>query len=380
MVSRRRQTDMPVTQPVRFYKVVALTFLFLTIALLGVIVFMSSKRADIVITTKATPVDMTSEVRIGPQEHAEVPGIVTTSIVSITQTFSPTGEKQEVGNAEGMITVKNDSPAPQPLVVKTRFLHESGVLFRLVEPITVPANGEIQALVRADKEGSEGDVKPGKFSIPGLNETRQAQVYGISTQPMSGGMRSIGVLSQKDIDVAKKQLEAALIVKAKADLASAAAMMEASLYDVSNLTVSTNAVLGTEVSAFTVSATGTAIGIFYNQATLQEWTRTQLSKRAIDENELVEPSDTAPTVSFIDYDSAKGTVNVRVFYDGIVALNPDSPQLHKDLFFGKTIDEVRRYLLALDHVHGVEVELHPAWIQTVPHINDHVTVVVKKTE
>ena len=48
-------------------------------------------------------------------------------------------------------------------------------------------------------------------------------------------------------------------------------------------------------------------------------------------------------------------------------------------FFGKNKDEVRRYVLSLDNVYSVDIKYSPAWMQTVPHVADHVSVVIKNT-
>jgi len=50
------------------------------------------------------------------------------------------------------------------------------------------------------------------------------------------------------------------------------------------------------------------------------------------------------------------------------------------MFFGKTRDEVRRYVISLDHVHNVDVRFQPAWMQHVPHVHDNIQIVVKEIE
>jgi len=102
--------------------------------------------------------------------------------------------------------------------------------------------------------------------------------------------------------------------------------------------------------------------------------------RAIDDAEIIYPSEEPPAVLLSEYDLDKGTANLDVTYTGVATLNPESKQLQKLMFFGKTKDELRRYLLSLDHVYGVEVNLRPLWTQTVPHVADHINVVVKKVE
>ncbi len=142
-----------------------------------------------------------------------------TQVVDITPTGATTSEAQK---AQGTITIVNTySSAPQPLVATTRFLAENGVLFRLVHPVTVPGTtqqdgatvpGKIDALVVADKAGEEGNIEPTKFSIPGFAGTpKETKIFATSKDAMSGGNtkgRGIQIITQKDIDDAKKASEA----------------------------------------------------------------------------------------------------------------------------------------------------------------------------
>jgi len=50
------------------------------------------------------------------------------------------------------------------------------------------------------------------------------------------------------------------------------------------------------------------------------------------------------------------------------------------MFFGKSKDEVRRYLLKLDHVRSVDIKFKPAWIRTVPHVGEHIEIIVKEVQ
>ena len=132
MAPKRKQTSMPDkggNQPVKFYKVVALTFLFLTVALLGIVIFMSSKRATITITTKNTPIEINNNVEIGSSDQQNsIDGFVTSTYIVVSDRFSPTGNREEPGLATGNITIYNDGSLDQPLVATTRFLTPDNLL------------------------------------------------------------------------------------------------------------------------------------------------------------------------------------------------------------------------------------------------------------
>jgi predicted ATP-grasp superfamily ATP-dependent carboligase len=98
------------------------------------------------------------------------------------------------------------------------------------------------------------------------------------------------------------------------------------------------------------------------------------------EVEVLSNNNAGAQVSLDEYNSETGRAVIKAVGTGLVELNPESSQLQKIIFFGKTKDEIRRYLLSLDHVNGVEVKFSPAWMGTVPHVAEHVNVVVKKVE
>jgi hypothetical protein len=380
MVSRHHQTSLSSQQPVRFYKIIAISFLVITLILLGIIVFMSSKRAEIVIVAKPTPVDVSTDVKIGSVSGgSDIEGVVTSTVVSVTKSFQVTGNREEPALAGGNVTLQNDSPSAQGLVATTRLLSDGGVLFRLKNAVTVPANGKIVAEVYADKPGKEGNIGPAKFTIPGLNEARQKQVYAMSEAPMSGGMKTVGSLGSDDFESAKRSFADALQKQGESVLGARLGDKKA-VFTLESYDVTSTAQVGATVSSFDLIGSGTVVGIFYDNTEMTTLAKSLLAKRAIDNSEIIETNEKDPTVTFAEYNKEKMVATVHLFYDGVATLNPQSKQIDRTMFFGKNKEEVRRYLLTLDHVHSVDVQFHPAWMQSVPHITDHVQVTVKEVE
>lgn len=367
MTPRRIETKIPREQPVRFYKLIALSFLAITLVLLAVIVFMTSKRATITITTKNSPTDVQFHVAAN-----EVGGSFTTSSVVLSTTFSPDSDTEIPGEATGVMTIINDSAIAQPLVATTRFLSEDGVLFRLRDRVVVPANGEVDAEVYADEEGEGGNVQPGRFTIPGLNETRQEQVYGQLKEPTTGGIRTVGILTEQDVQAQEKKL----LEQAREQVAATTAEQEgSSVQSILSYESEIDAEIGEEVSQVRMTLTAEVITVTYNEEEIGSQAQEALNRRIVDDTEIIEATSDGPRVSFDSIED--GEVLLSVFYDGVAQLNPESEQLAKFVFFGKTRDEIRRYVLSLDHVHSVDIKFTPAWMQTVPHVNDHVDVIIK---
>jgi len=380
MVNRRKQTSVSTEQPVRFYKFIALTFLFLTIILLGVIMFMSSKRADIMIESKATPVDITDSILVGNGDRAgSLKGKVATVLVTLEELYNPTGTKEEEAQAKGIATLHNDSNQSQPLVATTRLLTQDGVLFRIKDKVTVPANGSIDVEVYADKKGQDGNIEPSTFTIPGLAEAKQEVIYATSAQAMEGGIRKIGIISVENMKKAKESLSLLLKERGETELSFENPGMEGA-FSIIQENIDSSAEIGDEVSEFTLSGKATVLGVFYEKDELQGLVEKSLARRAISDIEFIQPSAGEPTVSIENYDLEKGAATLQVFYDGLAVLDPESKQLEKSMFFGKTKDEVRRYLLKLDHIRSVDVKFSPRWIRTVPYVGEHVNVIIKEVE
>jgi K+/H+ antiporter YhaU regulatory subunit KhtT len=352
--------------------------LFLTIALLGVILFMSSKRATIVITTKEDSVDIESSVTVG-EKNAQVAGTVVTTTVSLAKTFSPTGSDSIPGIATGRVTLHNETNISQPLVKTTRVLSEDGVLFRLTSRVVVPGNGTVNADVYADKEGATGNIEAGKFTIPGLRGEKQKVIYATSNLPMSGGTKTIGILKSSDIKKAEVQLLDEMTDIAKERLQKEAPDVKG-VYEVIQQTTETEGNIGEELSEFKLIGKATVIGVFYNPEQVQQFASQQLMKRVIDDVTVLRANEGSATVKLQDYDIKKGTAELAVFHNGVERLNSESKQLQKMLFFGKTKEEVRRHVLTLDHVYSVDVKFRPVWVRTVPFVPDHVQVIVKTVQ
>mgnify|MGYP001593795196 CR=1 FL=1 len=370
-----------VEQPLMFYKIVALSFLFLTIVLITVIVFMTSKRATITITTKEHPIDIEATVNVGDiEKQNNIEGSVTSTVIELSKTYYPTGNKQEEGVAKGTVTIYNESNRAQPLIATTRLLSKDDVLFRIKNKVIVPANGSVEANVYADKSGPSGDLAPqDKFIIPGLNEARQKDIYASSEESMRGGIKNVGILALKDVSQAKEEMRSLLKEKGIISFGETE-IGNVAVYKMVQHVIEQDAEIGDEVSEFTLTGKATIAGVVYENAAIQDTADEAMSKHIIDDVSLIRVIDEPPSVSLERIDLETETAELIVYHSGVETLNPESKQLQKMLFFGKTKEEVRRYLLKLDNIYGVEVTFRPVWVSTIPYVPDHVQVIVKQVE
>ncbi|MFB6226311.1 MAG: hypothetical protein ABEJ02_03080 [Candidatus Paceibacteria bacterium] len=345
---------------------------------------MSSKRATITITSKEKPIEATTAVEVTseskPLGAKAMKGMVTSTQIKAQGTFNPTGEKEVAATATGKITIHNESGIDQPLVATTRFLSEDDVLFRLVNDVEVPANSTIEADVYADQKGEQRNIGPSRFTIPGLNPSRREVVYGTSDEPMTGGVKTIGAISESDVKKAREKLRQEIKDRAREQLKSLKDPNKELLVSVQQSQARTKNEIGDQVDNFDMTMEADVVAVIYDQEKVRQLAERALMKKGVNDTEVIKSGDSEPNVKFDSFDKKDRSAVLTVTTKGTSSLNPDSKQLNKVMFFGKTEEEVRRYLLSLEHVHSVDIEFSPAWIDSVPHVSDHVNVVVKKVK
>ncbi|VAW32222.1 hypothetical protein MNBD_CPR01-430 [hydrothermal vent metagenome] len=124
----------------------------------------------------------------------------------VKQTVKGNGTEAVHQAAHGTITIYNTRPVPQKLVTKTRFETKNGLIFRIRDAIVVPKAhgiipGSVKAVVYADTSGSQYNISPSSFTLPGLSGTSLARkVYARSTSAMTGGFSGTRAKISPDIE------------------------------------------------------------------------------------------------------------------------------------------------------------------------------------
>ena len=298
MITHRVTTKLTPEPSVGFYRTIAVSFLVVTLVLLGIIIFFTSKKATIVVVAKTDNKNVNLDIGVAKQKTngLSIAGIVTTTEFKWSQKYFPTGNKTTQGLAVGSVTIYNETNAAQPLVKTTRLLTSAGVLFRLSEKVVVPAKGQVVTNVYADQPGASGNIGPSKFTIPGLNEDKQKVIYADSSKDMVGGVRTVGVLSAEDL----KSAEADYVEKVKQAIDSSLGqngIFKQKLVFVPNHNVTADRKVGEEITEFNLSGTSTVIIVFYNSDDLKSVLGKEISGRIDVSTEKVLSVSKEPQVS-----------------------------------------------------------------------------------
>ncbi len=381
MITHRVTTKLVPEPSVGFYRTIAGTFLVVALVLLGIIIFFTSKKATIVVVAKTDNKNINLDIAVAKQKTSDsaIVGLVTTTEFKWSQKYFPTGNKTTTGLAVGSVTLYNETSAPQTLVKTTRLLTSSGVLFRLSERVTVPANGQITASVYADQSGASGNIGPSKFTIPGLNEDKQKVIYADSAKEMAGGVRTVGILSADDL----KSAEADYIEKVKQEISISLGKnpsFNQKLIFVPSRNVKADRKVGEEITEFNISGTSTVVIVFYNTDDLKSVLAKEISTRVDAGTEKVLSVSKEPQVSLASYDLEKERARFSVYQDVLVTLDANADKLVAANFFGKSKDEIERYVFGLGHVVGVDVKFSPSWMRTAPAVADRVQVIIKNVQ
>jgi hypothetical protein len=368
---------------IRLYKRIALTFIGLTLVLLGVVLAATLSRATVTVTAKDVPVSSHIKIAVASdnQTSETVRGKVVATTVSGEKTAQPAGEGQVVtGKAAGTVMLVNKRSVPQSLIATTRLLTKEGVLFRLVKGVTIPANGELKDVaVVADQPGAGSMIGASSFTVPGLSTELQKLVYAFSEKPMSGGSGTQRVVAQSDIDSAFAVLREELTRQANAVLAAQAggANYGGSATFVQEEARSVAAKPGDAVDSFTVLLRITVTDVFYDKNKLDNLGLAALRANMPTDMELGSNDVATTQVTVQNADATTGTATLEASYSGKAIITPASSVLDRSRLAGLDAATIKAYLKSFDSVADASVKLSPFWVTRAPTDKKHIQIIVK---
>lgn len=376
----------PLSRSLRVYQRIALGFVGITFLMLLAVVYLSVSRATITVVANPSVVATTASLAVvkSPVSEGQIAGSVGQVALTNSRVFSlpQEGARAVEAKSSGIITVINNTGSAQPLVATTRFLSQSGVLFRLDAGVTVPANGQVSARIIADQAGASGDVDATTFTIPGLAASLQDKIYGTSTVAMTGGVQYVRTLTDTDIADAKTALLADILSEAKTTLSTGldASLAAQGTYSVEEDSVATDVPVGTETGTFSLTITATVTGVYYDSALVASYARSLLQKRVPEGFVLSSVSEQGVQTTVESANYATGEAQLSLYLDGTAVISADAPTLSKDRFLGRAPNEVFTLLRSSDAVSDVSITFTPFWLQRIPTLKDHIEIIIQTPE
>lgn len=380
------ESESIVRVPSFFYAKIAWIALAVAVVIAGVVLTTASRSAVVSVTLKSAESERDLTVRVvqttpGQTDATVAQPVVVGEIVESIGTARATkpikATQSVIGRAEGTLTIVNTTGRSQPLVATTRFLSPKGVLFRLVRGVTVPARSRVNAEVRADQPGAEGDVGSTRWRIPGLSSSLQSLIYGVSEGAMTGGLREARRVDEVDIAevVAKAEIEAT-------KNAEKALSVAPNLFRFSRTTATIrtlNAKAGQNVAELSADVRATVTHVLVDPAAAKTAVRQFLeSDVAREKRDLV---DVAGDVSSFELEKIFREEKAAEIHGTMkLTTRPSGSGLAQELqgaVTGLAREQVRVQLLGREDVADASVRITPPWLWTLPSRSDKIRVLIR---
>lgn len=374
----------PLSRSLRMYQHIAVAFVVITFLLLLCVVYLSVSRATIrvVADPKIIDVEADLDVVVQPAAADQVAGAVAEKIIEKQRVFTlpSEGATPVEDKASGYVTLINESAKDQPLVATTRLISQEGVLFRIQNFVTVPAQGQVEVFVKADVTGKAGEIGASKFTVPGLNATQQTQIYGVSVAAMTGGIQYVRVLTQADIETAATALSADILAEAKQALSTGVdrTVLDGESYEILTLSQTADAAAGAEVGSFNLTLEQKITAVYYPKTVVQSYAERLLAEQVPDGFRVSLINSATMRAEVEDIDTTNGEASISVYLDGLAIISEDAQTLVKDRFVGRAPHEVLTLLRASEAIQDVSVSFTPFWLKRVPTLQDHIKIIIEE--
>ena len=359
---------------------------------------------NVILAVSGAAIDLPSHVRTIPL----LPISVTHRSAITFDDISP----EFIGSdASVTMTVTNKKKEAVTLREGSRLMNQAGMIFKIQNGISVPAEGRKTVAAKAEHVdlygkviGDRGNVPVGlKWEFPGLPAEDKLLVYAENKEAGRGGRTAYrNVLQAKDLDFAKRRLEQELLASAKEMIKEELEMRSASMQNASLEFLNKPDLIKTTYSGFvmptafigeTVNSVPVEGSIVYTipaydaEYILREFGgELQLhigdGKRLLPGSAHLEPSrvvvfDFADNLSWI-----KMTVDLLATEEYV--LDPLSPTGAR---FGKRVREAiaglgrqdaERIVRNFPEVDGVSISIWPPWNRTVPGIPSNIAIETSK--
>lgn len=238
---------------------------------------------------------------------------------SITYTTKTAEEKTTVqttsihtttGFAQGTVRLFNTSSSERPLVSGTRLATSDGIILKTQQDVIIPAEGSIDIIAQADREGATGNISSGiRLSVPGLSTFNQQYTYGITQENFSGGVVTKRIVGAHDIEQAKKTLSDLILARFKKEIAETQNETQKTVLLDSQISISIKSEPKVDSESQTVTVTATLAA---PTLSIQSDALVRIAEQHLENNGQVQQIDIASAT----YDNATktGTASITVRY------------------------------------------------------------------
>lgn len=382
----------------RLYRDIAVTFLGLTVVVIGVVVWMSSVRATVSVRVKRNVAKITSGVSIAKSpEQGELQGRVVEGTFDNIQEFKVKEQASSTPSVvmsvtKGRVRIVNNYSKPQTLVKTTRLLSPDGKLFRINATVTIPSRKTVDVDAYSDQSGKEYLLASGaKLTIPGLWIDLQKWIYAESITAFSGEGKTAKLVTAADLSEAQSTLQDAVVDQAKRTLVAEAGIPAEKLgdactdesgcwnvvYFVKPIEKKSNVTAGQESDAFLAQVKVKVTAVFYPEKDMELFVRSKFKEQLPDGRELVDFSPSQVTYHLDEADASMERAKISFEAEAASRLTAQSTALSKDAIAGLSVAAAKDALTKIDGVESAEIRLQPSWASKVPSKKDAIELKIQ---
>ena len=374
-------------------------FIFIVVLITGTYLFFKLPKANISIWPKVnalsyqqtitasklvSSVDLTNNV---------IPAQYFQAVKTEAQDFPATGSASDGGEASGTIIISNkfDPPTPFNFKAGTHFMSDSGKLFVAMQKIAIPAAkkvgskitaGTVQIQIQAVEAGTDYNIAPSNFSIPGLKGT--ASYYSVSaasTSAMTGGYTGkVKKVTDDDIqgakDVLNQKTTADAMTALKSQISSDYILLDnAVLSNVTNSSTKTKA--GTVADSFNYQTTVTASALGFKKSDLDQFAKNYVISQIPQGQTLFDKNLKADySAGTVDVSGGKIILNLNISAGDYQNIDKNSVSLS---LLGENADQIKETINSSlgNGVSKIQVNFWPFWVANAPNSQSAVNVELK---
>lgn len=354
------------------YRKLAINFLILTVNLIIIILYFALSEAKVVILPEQELIThslrITLKAEVGEEEKTQfAAGSVTETTVAASADFTIAADTAVPAAATGRIIIRNTTPGRnQILVANTQFQNEAGTIIRTRKQIELAPGQTITVEAYADQAGPAGEVEPGRFQIVKL-PALQDKIYGEVEAKFTGGQKLARLLTPGKYDEAKAELEEKLKIQA-------AQKLGAKYITIQITKLKATAKPGDrDIASFNMAAEATAKRVTFDAKNARDLAAADLINK-LPPNKTLARIDESSFNAVPDADGAYLDTTLRAL------IQPKFPDaiFNKKAIAGKSREEVRSYFTKITGIKNIEVDFSPFWVRSVPRLDDHVDIEIKK--
>ncbi len=377
-------TEPKVQKSVNLYRRLVWRFVIFTIVLLLVVFYFSFSKLNIVIFPKGEVINdslllkvssiATTSEEMDADFREQVAGTVKEMTVTEEKTFSATGEEFVGEEIYGKVEIINNSNKAQTLVATTRILSPDNKLFRIKNPVNVPAGGEVAVDIYTDKPSEDMAIAATNFTIPGLWLGLQDKIYAKSSEAFIYRQKVNRYIKASDIEQAMKEMNDLLLAKVK----SSGPLMSASdqvLYEtLSPASFVTSAKVGENKDNFTVTAKGSLVILSFSKDQVAKLTAAKLALLVPDDKELIDYNQNNITYTFDNYDSKTGVATIKASFTGTMILKNNTEIIDKKNLVNLNRQQLENYLKTFPEIKNYELRFFPSFINRAPRLPERISI------